>query len=75
MFDFLILHSNALWWKGHLSFVLVLEVLVGLHRMSSFSFCVISGWAIDLKDKNCKDLAEADEIKMRQQEYTKKHTK
>ena len=30
--DFLLLHSNALWWKGHLFGVLVLEGLVGLHR-------------------------------------------
>ena len=55
--------------------MLVLEALVGLHRMSSFSFSVISGWAIDLKDKNCKDLTEADEIKRRQEESTKEHTK
>ena len=31
-FDFLLLHSNPLWWKGHLFWVLVLEGLVGLHR-------------------------------------------
>ena len=31
--DFLLLHSNPLWWKGHLFFlVLVLEGIVGLHR-------------------------------------------
>ena len=30
--DFLLLHSHALWWKGHLSWVLVLKGLVGLHR-------------------------------------------
>ena len=30
--DFLLLHSNLLWWKGHLFLVLVLEGLVGLHR-------------------------------------------
>ena len=31
--DFLLLHSNPLWWKGHLFWgVLVLEGLVGLHR-------------------------------------------
>ena len=27
-----ILHSNPLWWKGHLFLVLVLEGLIGLHR-------------------------------------------
>ena len=30
--DFLLLHSNPLWWKGHLFLLLVLEGLVGLHR-------------------------------------------
>ena len=30
--DFLVLHSNPLWWKGHLFSVLVVEGLVGLHR-------------------------------------------
>ena len=30
--DFLLLHSNPLYWKGHLFWVLVLEGLVGLHR-------------------------------------------
>ena len=30
--DFLLLHSNPLWWKGHLFWVLVLECLVSLHR-------------------------------------------
>ena len=32
-FDFLLLHSNLLWWKGHLFLVLVLEGLVVLHRI------------------------------------------
>ena len=32
--DFLLLHSNPLWWKGHLFLVLVLEGLVGLQRTS-----------------------------------------
>ena len=48
--DFLLLHSNPLWWKGHLFFflVLVLEGLVGdLHKID-FSFFSISGWGIDL---------------------------
>ena len=30
--DFLLFHSSSLWWKGHLLWVLVLEVLVSLHR-------------------------------------------
>ena len=30
--DFLVLHSNPLWWKGHLFVVSVLEGLVGLYR-------------------------------------------
>ena len=30
--DFLLFHSNPLWWKGHLFLVLVLEDLVGIHR-------------------------------------------
>ena len=36
--DFLLLHSNALWWKGHLFGVLVLEGLVGLHRTVQLQF-------------------------------------
>ena len=31
-FDFLLLHSSPLCWKGHLFWVSVLEGLVGLHR-------------------------------------------
>ena len=46
--DFLLLHSSPLWWKGHLSFVLVLAGLVGLHRSFNFSFFSITGWGIDL---------------------------
>ena len=30
--DFLLSHSNPLWWKRHLFLMLVLEGLVGLHR-------------------------------------------
>ena len=30
---FLLLPSSSLWWKGHLFLVLVLEGLVGLHRI------------------------------------------
>ena len=36
--DFLLLHSNPLWWKGHLFWVLILEGLVGLHQFSSVQF-------------------------------------
>ena len=32
LLTFHLLHSNPLWWKGHLFLVLVLEGLVGLHR-------------------------------------------
>ena len=32
LFDFLLWHSNSLWWKGHLFLVLFLEGLVGLYR-------------------------------------------
>ena len=31
--DLIILHTSPLWWKGHLFWVLVVEVLVGLHRI------------------------------------------
>ena len=34
--DFLLLHSSALKWKGHLFWVLVLEGLVGLHGTIQF---------------------------------------
>ena len=34
--DFLLLHSNPLWWKGHLFWVLVLEGLVGPVRTVQF---------------------------------------
>ena len=30
--DILLLHSSPLWWKGYLSWILILEGLVGLHR-------------------------------------------
>ena len=46
--NFLLLHSNPLRWKGHLFLVLVLEGLVGLHRLVTFSFFDISGWGTDL---------------------------
>ena len=32
-FDFLLLYTSLLWWKGHLFGVLVLEGLIGLHRL------------------------------------------
>ena len=32
--DFLLLHSNTLWWKGHPILVLVLGRVVGCHRIS-----------------------------------------
>ena len=32
--DFLLLHSNPLWWTGHLFLVLFLEGLVDIHRIS-----------------------------------------
>ena len=32
--DFLLLHFNVLWWKGHLLLVLILEGLLGRHRTS-----------------------------------------
>ena len=35
-FDFLLLHSGPLWWKGHLFGVLALEGLIGLHRTIQF---------------------------------------
>ena len=31
--DFLLLHSSPLWWKRHLSLLLILKGLVGLHRI------------------------------------------
>ena len=41
--DFLLLHSNPLWWKGHLFLVLVLEELVDLQTEPvHFSFFSIS---------------------------------
>ena len=36
--DFLLLHSSPLWWKGHLFWVFILEVLVGLCRTVQFHF-------------------------------------
>ena len=42
---FLLSYSNALWWKGHLSLMLVLEAVIEPVRFSSFG---ISGWGIDI---------------------------
>ena len=36
--DFPLFHSSALWWKGHLFCVLVLEGLVGLQRIIQLQF-------------------------------------
>ena len=36
--DFVLLHSNPLWWKEHLFLVLVLEGVIGLHRFSQLQF-------------------------------------
>ena len=46
--DFLLLHSNPLWWTGHLLLGLVLEDLVGLHRTHQLQFFDISACGIDL---------------------------
>ena len=46
--DFLLLHSNPLWCKRPLFLVLVLEGLVGLHRITWCSFFSINGWGTDL---------------------------
>ena len=46
--DFLLLHSSPLYWKGHISWMLVLEGLVGLHKPLNFSFFSITGRGIDL---------------------------
>ena len=46
--DFLLFHSNPLWWTWHLFLVFVLEGIVFLHR-TSFSFFDISGWGVDLE--------------------------
>ena len=43
--DFLLLHSNPLWRKGHLFLVLVLEVLMNLHRTSQLQLLHTSCWA------------------------------
>ena len=48
--DFLLLHSNPLWWKGHLLWVLVLEGLVGVHRTIQLQLlqCYLSGHRLGL---------------------------
>ena len=47
--EVLLLHSNPLWWKGHLFLVLILEGLVGHHRIKLFprvcsNSCPLSWW-------------------------------
>ena len=59
--DFLLLHSNPLWWKWHLLLVLVLEGLVGLHRTvqlkllqnywSEFRLGLLWYWIVCLRNK------------------------
>ena len=46
-FDFLLLHSSPLWWKGHPFWVLVLEGLVGPHWTVQFQLLQHTGWGID----------------------------
>ena len=46
--DFLLLHSNPQWWKGHLFFGLVLEGLLVFIELINFSFFGIVGRGIDL---------------------------
>ena len=43
----IILHSSPLSRKGHLFWVLILEVLIGLYRFN-FGFFSITGWGVDL---------------------------
>ena len=44
--DFLLLHSNPLWWKGCIFWVSVLEGLVGLHRTVQLQLFSITGRGI-----------------------------
>ena len=46
--DFLLLHSNPLWWKGHLFLMLVLEGVVGLHRTGQLQLLWLQWLGIDL---------------------------
>ena len=46
--SFLLLHSNPLWWKGHLFFVSFLEGVVGLHRTVQLQLLWHRGWDINL---------------------------
>ena len=45
---FLLLHSNPLWWIGHIFLVLVLGGLLFFTELINFSFFSICGWSIDL---------------------------
>ena len=46
--DFLFLHSNPLWWRGHLFLELVLESLGGLHRTIQLQLLQAQCLEIDL---------------------------
>ena len=46
--DFLLLHSNPLWWKAHLFLVSVLEVFKVFIEPFNFSFFGLTGWGTDL---------------------------
>jgi len=46
--DFLILHSNSLFFFFFWFLVFVLEGVVGLHKPVNFNFFSISGWGIYL---------------------------
>ena len=54
---FLLLHSSPLWWKGYLLWVLVLEGLVGLHRIVQLQLLQHSGWGTDLNHCDTEWLA------------------
>ena len=47
--DFIPLHCNPLWWKGHFFFFLVLDLesVVVFHRTGELQFLWHSGWGID----------------------------
>ena len=45
-FDFLLLHSSPLWWKGHLLQMLVLEGLVCLHRITQLQLQLLQHYQL-----------------------------
>ena len=49
--DFLLLHSSPLERKGHLFWVLVLEGLVGLHRIFQLQLFSITSWGIGIYEE------------------------